>query len=348
MSVLWHLWNDRLGRFHLHEDADTRYPAFVTAEGDTYYPIVGWPGYYVTPPTETALLRMVYAAWCRCYVVPDMQRVAVDHLHTQMDHAWQQLWPLLQQAGTLGECLTAQHGFRYLALKNDLVGHHEDFSYLAHVIDLLADQVAALSETPQRILEVGAGSGLMLLALKQRFPDAECVGVELSPRGVEIGQELAARFGLPVTLYTRDAADLALFADDSFDLAFTHGTFMVAHDTHARIFREMYRVTRRRLLFYEPLPELWPATPRGWAMMVYHMRENFLFGFFDHLARRVYGGCYDITRAARLRHGANPLCETAEVRLDLYKDRSVHVPRDVTYDRGVFTAGACGTVPATA
>ena len=72
--------------------------------------------------------------------------------------------------------------------------------------------------TPHRILDLGTGTGVVALALAERYPEAEVVGIDLSPAMVEearlkLSLELAGRVGFEVG----DASALAC-PDDEFDL----------------------------------------------------------------------------------------------------------------------------------
>jgi SAM-dependent methyltransferase len=66
---------------------------------------------------------------------------------------------------------------------------------------------------PQRILEIGTGTGSGAALLKARFPNAAITGVDLSPEMVRIAQAKVEG----VTFEPADAARLP-FADESFDL----------------------------------------------------------------------------------------------------------------------------------
>jgi ubiquinone/menaquinone biosynthesis C-methylase UbiE len=73
--------------------------------------------------------------------------------------------------------------------------------------------------TPQRILDLGTGTGAAAIWLAERFPAASIVGIDLSPKMIQ-----AARQRLPETLIGRvryevaDAGARLPFADAEFDL----------------------------------------------------------------------------------------------------------------------------------
>jgi ubiquinone/menaquinone biosynthesis C-methylase UbiE len=81
-------------------------------------------------------------------------------------------------------------------------------------LDLALEEIA----TPRRILDLGTGTGVVAIALAERYPGAEVVGIDLSPGMIE-----EARRKLPPELADRvrfevdDAAALAC-PDADFDL----------------------------------------------------------------------------------------------------------------------------------
>ena len=71
---------------------------------------------------------------------------------------------------------------------------------------------------PRQVLDLGTGTGVVALALAERYPEAEVVGIDLSPGMIEearrrLSPELAAR----VRFEVGDASALAC-ADGDFDL----------------------------------------------------------------------------------------------------------------------------------
>lgn len=69
------------------------------------------------------------------------------------------------------------------------------------LVDLI---VRAAKFPPQRIVDIGTGSGCIALALKRSFPGAEVVGVDVSPGALAIARANAARNQLEVTWVQAD------------------------------------------------------------------------------------------------------------------------------------------------
>jgi release factor glutamine methyltransferase len=141
-----------------------------------------------TPRVDAELLVAHLAGTTRSGLYADLDRDVDERLE-----------PLLRRreareplAYVLGEW-----GFRRLTLKTDaraLVPRPET--------EIVVDRCLALldgTEAP-RILDIGVGSGAIALALKYERPDAQVVGVDLSPDALALAGENAARLGLEVEL----------------------------------------------------------------------------------------------------------------------------------------------------
>ena len=88
---------------------------------------------------------------------------------------------------------------------------------------------------PQRVVDLGCGSGLSTLALAQRYPDAEIVGMDHSGEMLE-----AARRRLPHAQFVQ--ADIAEFRDPGADLMFANAAlhWVPRHiDVMARLMGEL-------------------------------------------------------------------------------------------------------------
>jgi SAM-dependent methyltransferase len=82
----------------------------------------------------------------------------------------------------------------------------------------LATATAKVSPTPERVLDIGTGTGEAALFLTREFPRASVRGIDLSERMIRAAQ---AKVGLDpdgrIAFKVADAADLP-YDDDSFDL----------------------------------------------------------------------------------------------------------------------------------
>lgn len=85
--------------------------------------------------------------------------------------------------------------------------------------ETLVEEVLRSVSAPKRILDLGTGTGCILLSLLQEYPETKGVGVDLSAGAVQAATENAARLGLEnrVTFYQGDWFD-ALPDDSKFDV----------------------------------------------------------------------------------------------------------------------------------
>ena len=94
------------------------------------------------------------------------------------------------------------------------------------------------------VLDVGCGTGTLLLMLRSLRPSARVLGVDGDRAVLQIAREKAARPGMSVVVVTADAAQLPL-RDESFDRVVT--TLMLHHlerDQKQSMLREALRVLR--------------------------------------------------------------------------------------------------------
>lgn len=72
-----------------------------------------------------------------------------------------------------------------------------------------------VEEAPARILDVGTGTGAAAFFLAERYPEAEVVGIDVSPEMIAQAEAKAAERGSRVRFVVADAAG---FEDEAFDL----------------------------------------------------------------------------------------------------------------------------------
>lgn len=100
----------------------------------------------------------------------------------------------------------------------------------------------AIQTQPRRILDLGCGTGSTTLMLKQRFPSAEVIGLDLSPYMLVVADHKAKKEGLNIQ-WRHGNAEKTGFPDASIDLITISLLF---HETppaiSRRILRECYRL----------------------------------------------------------------------------------------------------------
>jgi len=97
---------------------------------------------------------------------------------------------------------------------------------------------------PKRILDLGCGSGHNLLPIRQAFPDAEIVAMDVAAPMLRYGHARAQSLGVKdIQFIQAEATDTGL-EDNSFDLILTA---MVLHETSAEAVEGIFRETKRLL-----------------------------------------------------------------------------------------------------
>ncbi|MEL7029747.1 MAG: class I SAM-dependent methyltransferase [Pseudomonadota bacterium] len=153
-----------------------------------------------------------------------------------------------------------------------------------YLLKLLGDRFPDIA--PKRILDLGCGVGTETIALKQRFPDAEVHGLDLSGPFMRFGHLWAEEKGVELHFRQGDARDTG-YPDGHFDLIFSHILF---HETGHEVLPAIMAEARRLLapggvffnadVAYQPdrIPPVKQAT-NGWQ--VDYNGEPFWNGFAD-------------------------------------------------------------------
>lgn len=99
-----------------------------------------------------------------------------------------------------------------------------------------------ISGNPQRILDLGCGTGSMTLLLKQAFPTAEVIGLDLSPYMLVVAASKSQKEGCSIQ-FLQGNAEQTQFPDHSFDLITASLLF---HETPSitteAVLKESYRL----------------------------------------------------------------------------------------------------------
>lgn len=103
--------------------------------------------------------------------------------------------------------------------------------------------IDAVRVKPRRILDLGCGTGSTTLMLKQAFPEAEVVGLDLSPYMLVVAGIKAQKAGLNIE-WVHGNAESTGFPDASFDLVTASLLF---HETPPAVSRAILRESFRLL-----------------------------------------------------------------------------------------------------
>ena len=102
--------------------------------------------------------------------------------------------------------------------------------------------VDAIQGQPRRILDLGCGTGSTTLMLKRAFPQAEVIGLDLSPYMLVVAEHKAQQAGLEIQ-FLHGNAEQTPFKDGYFDVVTASLLFHEMPPTVSRIvLRESYRL----------------------------------------------------------------------------------------------------------
>ncbi len=94
-----------------------------------------------------------------------------------------------------------------------------------------------------RVLDIGCGTGTLMIMAKQAHPDAEVVGVDPDPKALEVARKKAARRGVEIDFQQGYAQKLP-FPDASVDRVFSS---MMLHHLEPNVKRATFVEVRRLL-----------------------------------------------------------------------------------------------------
>jgi SAM-dependent methyltransferase len=164
------------------------------------------------------------------------------------------------------------------------------------------------------VLEMGSGNGRNLLYLKQQLPDRHFFGLELSPVSVHLAQALSARHGLEVGFQQANACEaLPASVPAGVDLVYSSHALEMMPRIFVKAIGGMLKLARSHVLFFEPVPELWPSSARGAASHLRAYVMDRLRGFMPVLEQQVKDAGWRVVSAERLKTSTNPINETAFV-----------------------------------
>jgi ubiquinone/menaquinone biosynthesis C-methylase UbiE len=130
------------------------------------------------------------------------------------------------------------------------------------VLDLVASQCGGIA--PQRVLDVGCGTGRLLRKVGAHWPAAELTGVDATEEMIEV-----ARRSTPAATFYVGVAESLPLPDDSMDMVLSTDSLHHWNDRAAGV-REVTRVLRPGGRFF--LADIW--IPAALANMIRHFRPT--------------------------------------------------------------------------
>jgi hypothetical protein len=185
----------------------------------------------------------------------------------------------------------------------------------AHVrqflLEYLTNKVREVIRPGDTILEVGSGDGRNLVWLKRMFPEARCTGVDLSPASVELSRQMALKFNADIDFHVGDATQ-SLQQFPRCAVVFSSHALEQMPGIFRRAVDNMFMLAERRVIFLEPVPELYPWGLRGLLSRYRTFHMNRLRGLYRYLRK-----CgVTILEARALSYAVNPLNETCAIVMD--------------------------------
>lgn len=128
-----------------------------------------------------------------------------------------------------------------------------------------AENMCRFNFSPTSILEIGSNCGPNLYQLAKKFPNVKIVGIDINEIAVQKGNEWFKQEGISnVKLLVSRADELKQFPDKSFDVVFTWAVLLlVGPDKIEEVMKEMFRITRTKLLLLEYFDEYVDKDPQG-------------------------------------------------------------------------------------
>ena len=103
--------------------------------------------------------------------------------------------------------------------------------------------IKAVTGSPNKIIDLGCGTGSTTIMLKQAFPKAEVIGLDLSPQMLVMSEYKAQQAGLDIQ-WTHGLAEATNFADGEFDVVTASLLF---HETPSHVAQAILKEAFRLL-----------------------------------------------------------------------------------------------------
>jgi len=111
-------------------------------------------------------------------------------------------------------------------------------------LPLIKKILSEIPKFPLMVLDLGTGPGFLALEFAKKIPDAEVIGLDLSPDMIKYARDFVKNKEVKNLDFVLGDAQEIPFEDDHFDVVVSHGMVKCVSDVR-RMFCEVYRVLSR-------------------------------------------------------------------------------------------------------
>ncbi|MFA6201209.1 MAG: class I SAM-dependent methyltransferase [Bacteroidales bacterium] len=148
-----------------------------------------------------------------------------------------------------------------------------------------------------KILDAGCGEGLVMMTLNNMIIDNEIDGFDVWEKRVNIAEKLN-----PENIIFIASIDKLPMENNYYDCSYTVHVLEQCNDIKEKAIEELLRVTKKKLIFIEPIYE------HGNMFQRWHMRRHkYLMGFIILLKKLEKEGRIKIIKMGKLHTYSNPL-----------------------------------------
>lgn len=166
------------------------------------------------------------------------------------------------------------------------------------------------------VVEFGCGTGRNILYLKRRLPDVDFIGLELTPKNVDLARAAAHKWDIDVQFYQSDvSAELPPNLPRTIAISFSYLALEQMPRIFPNVVEQMVSLANRAVLLYEPCYEMYPLNMRGIVSKLRIIYSDYIRGLPHYLKMKGY----KIDVARRLGTAVNPFNEPCEIVLDTQK-----------------------------
>lgn len=159
------------------------------------------------------------------------------------------------------------------------------------------------------VVEFGSGTGRNILYLKTKFPRCRFIGLELSPKNVDLSRKASEKWGIEAEFHVSNVAETIPALPDDVQIAFSYHALEMMPRIFTKALDHMMNSSSGKVVLYEPVSELYHLGLRGLLSRYRAIYMDRMRGMTSFLKGR--NCCID--RMERMKNAGNPLNETCRI-----------------------------------